>query len=243
MIRDKGSDERRTGECDEPSECWENTMNVDRRQLLLAGTAGIALLAASAIGMGHLAPLAASPVDSEELATPGPLGERALGDPDAPVTIVEYASLTCSHCAQFHKLTYPQLKEKYIDTGQVYFIFREFPLDPVATAAFMLTRCVPEEQYFPFVDALFANLDVWAYTNDRVAGLKQMGRQVGITEEKFEACLTNQELLDGVNWVKQRGAEQFDVNSTPTFFVNGEIHRGALPFEQFEKLIEPHLPS
>lgn len=218
-------------------------MNMNRRQLLLAGTAGIALLAAGAIGMGRLAPLAAAPVDSEALAVAGPLGERTLGDPNAPVTIVEYASLTCSHCAQFHKLTYPQLKEKYIDTGKVYFIFREFPLDPVATAAFMLTRCVPEEQYFAFVGALFENLDVWAYTNDRVAGLKQMARQVGITEEKFEACLTNQERLDGVNWVKQRGAEQFDVNSTPTFFINGEIHRGALPFEEFEKLITPHLPS
>ncbi|MFC3132220.1 DsbA family protein [Microbaculum marinum] len=230
-------------------------MTVSRRYVLMTGVAGVATLSAGAAAAGFFGNRAVPATGAGDAAvtlvteTPmklmvaGPLGEQTLGDPNAPVTIVEYASMTCSHCAHFHKETYPQLKEKYIDTGKVYFVFREFPLDPVATAAFMLARCVPEDQYFPFVSALFENQDVWAFTNDRIGGLTKMGKQAGLTEEKFKECLTNQELLDGVNWVKDRGAKEFDVTSTPTFFINGEIVRGALPFEEFEEKITPLLPS
>jgi protein-disulfide isomerase len=182
-------------------------------------------------------------VDSAELMQAGPLGEMTMGDPSAPVTVIEYASMTCTHCAHFAKETFPEFKEKYIDTGKVYFIFREFPLDPVATAAFMLARCVPESQYFTFVEAMFKNQDLWAFTDDRIGGLTKMAKQAGLTQEKFDECLKNQELLDGVNWVRQRGAETFEVSSTPTFFINGEEVRGALPFDEFEKLITAHLPS
>lgn len=230
-------------------------MTVTRRHLLFAGVSTAAILgagAASARFLGRPAVPADSwqlpaptPValDAAELLQAGPLGERTLGDPAAPVTVIEYASMTCSHCAAFHTETYPELKEKYIDTGKVYFVFREFPLDPVATAAFMLARCVPESQYFTFVEAMFKNQNLWAFTDDRIGGLTTMAKQAGLSQEKFEQCLTNQELLDGVNWVKQRGADTFDVSSTPTFFINGEILRGSLPFEEFEKKIAPHLPS
>lgn len=229
-------------------------MTVSRRHLIFTGVAGATALGAGSAAAGFfgrpqvpVASITPAPTlvaeDMSALMQAGPLGEKALGDPAAPVTIVEYASMTCSHCASFHKDTYPQLKEKYIDTGKVYFIFREFPLDPVATAGFMLARCVPEDQYFTFVDALFKNQQVWAFTDDRIGGLTKMAKQAGLTQEKFEQCLTNQELLDGVNWVKERGVEEFDVSSTPTFFINGEIIRGALPFEEFEKKIAPLLPS
>lgn len=230
-------------------------MTVSRRVFLFTGVAGVTALGAGAATAGYFGRpsvpagtlLTPAPTlvaaDADALLEPGPLGEKAVGDPAAPVTIVEYASMTCSHCAAFHKETYPQLKEKFIDTGKVYFIFREFPLDPVATAGFMLARCVPENQYFTFVDALFKNQEVWAFTEDRIGGLTKMAKQAGLTQEKFEQCLTNQELLDGVNWVKERGVEEFDVSSTPTFFINGEIIRGALPFEEFEKKITPLLPS
>lgn len=228
-------------------------MIVNRRHVLFTGVAAAATLGAGAatarllgrptvpVDMGDKPTLVSA--DMAELMQSGPLGENALGDPNAPVTIVEYASMTCSHCATFHNETYPALKEKYFDTGKVYFVFREFPLDPVATAAFMLARCVPESQYFTFVEALFKNQNLWAFTNDRIGGLTKMAKQAGLSQEKFEQCLTNQELLDGVNWVKTRGAETFDVNSTPTFFINGEIVRGALPLDQFEEKIDQLLPS
>jgi protein-disulfide isomerase len=229
-------------------------MTVTRRHFLFTGVSAVAMLGAGGamaryFSMPQASAMSDTPAptlvaaDAAELLQAGPLGESALGDPNAPVTIVEYASMTCSHCAAFHKDTYPALKEKYIDTGKVYFIFREFPLDPVATAAFMLARCVPESQYFTFVSALFKNQNIWAFTDDRVGGLTKMGKQAGLTQEKFDECLTNQELLDGVNWVKDRGAKTFDVNSTPTFFINGEIIRGALPLDQFEEKINEQLPS
>lgn len=233
----------------------ETTMTVNRRHVLFAGVASVAMLGAGAAAARYFgrpaipvdrgdipAPTLVS-VDTAELMKPGPLGEKTLGDPNAPVTIVEYASMTCTHCAHFDKETFPKLKEAYIDTGKVYFVFREFPLDPVATAAFMLARCVPESQYFTFVDAMFKNQDLWAFTNDRVGGLTKMAKQAGLSQEKFDQCLTNQELMDGVESVKKRGAEDFGVNSTPTFFINGEVVRGALPFEQFKEKIDALLPG
>lgn len=178
-----------------------------------------------------------------ELMEPGPLGEKALGDPDAPVVIIEYASMTCPHCASFHQNAFPELRREYIDTGKVYHIFREFPLDPLATAAFMLGRCLDDNRYFAFISALFARQQTWAGSDNPEEALFQMARQAGFSRESFNECLTNQEILDGVNWVKDRAAERFDVRSTPTFFINGEIVRGALPFSEFQEIIEGQLPS
>lgn len=226
-------------------------MTLSRRKILFAGATGAATLAAggaSAAWFGKPT-IASEPAytlvsnHDSALMEPGPLGEKALGDPNAPVTLIEYASMTCVHCATFHRDTYPKLKEDYIDTGKVYFIFREFPLDPVSTAAFMLARCVPEQQYFTFVDAMFKNQDKWAFTEDRIGGLTAMAKQAGLTQEKFEECLTNQELLDGVTWVRQRGAQDFDVSSTPTLFINGEMVRGAVSFESLQEKIDPLLQS
>jgi len=215
-------------------------MTVTRRQVLRTGVAGAAFLAT-------LSPatrlLAQETVDIAALMQSGPLPEMALGDPNAPVTIVEYASMTCTHCAHFHEDVFEKLKEEYIDTGKVYFVFREFPLDPVATAAFMLARCVPEGQYFTFTGAMFKNQKLWAFTDDRIGGLTTMAKQAGLTQEKFDQCLTNQELLDGVNAVKQRGLDEFGINSTPTFFINGEIVRGGLPFDKLAEKIDANLPS
>jgi protein-disulfide isomerase len=175
------------------------------------------------------------------LLQPGPLGDRVIGKPDAPVTIVEYASLTCSHCANFHQVTYPALKEKYIDTGKVRLIFREFPLDPLSTAASMIARCAPEPRYFPLVSVLFQQQRGWAGSDKPLEELLTIARQAGFTQETFDACLKNQSIYDGLNDVKKRGAEVFGVNSTPTFFVNGQVRRGDATLEELEKLIEPLL--
>lgn len=182
-------------------------------------------------------------VDSTGLLQPGPLGDRILGKADAPVTIVEYASLTCSHCANFHERTYPAFKEKYIDTGKVRLVFREFPLDPLSTAASMIARCAPEPRYFPIVTVLFQQQRAWAGSEKPLEELLAIARQAGFSQESFDACLKNQSVYDGLNEVKKRGSEVFGVNSTPTFFINGEIRRGDLSLAELESLIAPHLKN
>ena len=165
--------------------------------------------------------------------------EMAVGSPDAPVEIIEYASLTCPHCANFRANTYPLLRERYINNGQVRMILREFPLDPLAMAGFMLARC-DEEQYFPIVDMLFETQRTWAFGDRPLDELAAMMRQVGFSQEKFESCLRDQATYDGIMAVAERGREQ-GVNSTPTFIVDGEIHRGALSIDQFEEILAPKL--
>ncbi|WP_417666809.1 thioredoxin domain-containing protein [Roseibium sp.] len=212
-------------------------MTFSRRNFLqaasgLALTAGIASLPGVAL---------AESVDMDALLTPGPLGDKILGSEDAPVTIVEYASMTCGHCANFHKKTYPALKSDYIETGKVRFIFREFPLDAVAAAAFMLARSAPADKYFEIVDIMFEQQRSWAFTDNPYNSLLNFSKQIGFTQESFEEALTNQGLLDAVNAVRDRGANEFGVNSTPTFFINGEKHSGALSIEDMGKIIEDNL--
>jgi protein-disulfide isomerase len=211
---------------------------MNRRSLLtLAAMAG-ATAFVGAVGPERLAPIGAAQAAAPEgLMEAGPLGEMTLGDPNAPNTIVEYASMTCSHCAAFHEQTYPALKEKYIDTGKVYFVFREFPLDALATAAFMLARCGPKERYFPLVDLMFNRQAEWAFTDNPKQALLTFVRQAGFTEESFNACLSNREIQDGVLAVKSRGSNDFGVSSTPTFFINGEMKRGELSIEDIDSLI------
>jgi protein-disulfide isomerase len=174
---------------------------------------------------------------SEELLVPGPLGERSLGDPDAPNVVIEYASMTCPHCQNFHETTFDAFKEKYIDTGEVYFIFRAFPLNPLDAAAVMLTNCAPEERYFPMVDLLFEQQANWAFVEKPAEALLNLVKQAGFTQESFTACLKNQEVLDGIDWVRTRGSTEFEVEATPTFFVNGEKTSGALTLEQLDELL------
>lgn len=180
---------------------------------------------------------APKPAATDEIMVPGPLGEEALGDPKAPTTVIEYASMTCTHCQRFHSEVYPAFKKKYIDTGKVYFIFREFPLDPLAASGFMLARCAPPERYFPIIDLLFDRQRDWAFVDDPAAALLNVVKQAGFTQESFKACLTNQKILDGVNWVKDRGAEKFGVDATPTFFFNGVKKSGELSLEEIDKLV------
>ncbi len=198
-------------------------------------------LATAAFSIAAGAPAFAQTVDQEELLKPGPLGDKILGQEDAPVTVIEYASMTCGHCANFHKGTYKDLKEQYVDTGKVRFIFREFPLDPVAAAAFMLARCAPADKYFNIVDTMFENQRTWAFSDNPYQSLLDFSKQIGFTQESFEECLTNQGLLDAVNAVRDRAANEFGVNSTPTFFINGAKHSGALSIDEMGKIIEEYL--
>jgi protein-disulfide isomerase len=173
----------------------------------------------------------------------GPLGDRSLGDPNAPVTIVEYASFTCPHCATFHNETLPKLKQKYIDAGKVRLIFREFPFDAMATAISMLTRCAPEQRYFPLVELYFRQQSALMASAKPLDELLATARQAGFTQESFEACLKNQSIYDGVNAIKKHGAEVLGVNSTPTFFINGRRISGNQSIEEMDKHLEPLLPK
>jgi protein-disulfide isomerase len=175
-------------------------------------------------------------VSVEELMAPNALPDIVEGQANAPVTIVEYASMTCSHCAAFHHDVYPELKKKYIDTGKVKFILREFPLDPLATAAFMLARELGDKRDAA-VDLLFSQQKNWAFADKPLDGLANVLKQTGIGQEKFEAVLKDQPLYENVNKVRDRAAEKFGVNSTPTFFVNGDKYGGEIGIEDWDKII------
>ena len=203
--------------------------------LALAGTTGFSLS-----GLGGSA-LAQTPTP-EELAEAGPDGDVVLGDEKAPVTIIEYASMTCGHCAHFSVTTFPELKTRYIDTGKVRFIMREFPLDPLAAAGFMLARCAGKDKYMPMVETLFAKQADWVVQKP-LEPLKEIAKQAGFTEQSFEACLANQKILDSIQAVRDRASQKLGVNSTPTFFVNGKKINGDLPIEEFAKVIDPYLKS
>lgn len=177
-------------------------------------------------------------VDAAKVAEAGKLKDMVYGKADAPVTIVEYASLTCSHCADFAINTFPKIKEKYIDTGKVRLIFREFPFDPRATAAFMLARCAPEDRYFPMIEVFFKQQQQWAGAADGEAALLQIAKLAGFTQESFKACLTNQQLLDDVRATMERGSQEFGVNATPTFFINGQKYAGALSVDEMSAIID-----
>lgn len=183
-------------------------------------------------------PDAEGTVDMAKVLEPGPLPEMAVGNADAPVTIVEYMSMTCPHCATFHNNTFEAIKTKYVDSGKVRFIVREFPFDPRSAAAFMLARCAPEGQYFPMVSMLFKQQETWAAAQDGREALLQMSKLAGFTQESFETCLTNQKLLDDVNAVRERGAKEFGVAATPTFLINGKRYSGDMSVDTMSALID-----
>jgi protein-disulfide isomerase len=184
-------------------------------------------------------------VDIAELMKADALPEMSMGNDKAPVTVIEYASMTCPHCAHFQEKTFPDLKKRYIDTGKVRYIFREFPLDTLAAAAFMLARCSGEKdssKYFAMIDTLFGSQRQWAIEKP-IPPLLAIAKQAGFTEQTFDACLANQKVLDGIESIRQRGATKFKVQSTPSFFINGTLYPGALSIDELAKVIDPQIKS
>ncbi|MEM6461463.1 MAG: DsbA family protein [Pseudomonadota bacterium] len=198
------------------------------------GSTGIDPVITSSVDL----PTAAGDVDMDEVLKPGPLKEMYLGDPDAPVKIVEYMSMTCPHCANFHNGTFKQIVTDYVDTGKVQFIVREFPFDPRATAASMLARCAPEDKFFPMIDVLMQQQANWARAEDAAGALFNISKLAGFTQESFNACLTNQQLVDDVNTIRTKAAEEFGVNSTPTFLINGKRYPGNMSVDTMSALID-----
>ncbi len=208
------------------------------RRAALGG--GISLLALVAAGPALAQRTGPAQVSVEELMKTD-LPDIIVGKADAPVTIVEYASMTCPSCARFHNEIYPKIKEKYIDTGKVRLVFREFPLDNLAAAVSMLSRCVGGEGPAAFVSEMFKRQPEWAFgQGNPVPRLFEMTRQVGFTQASFDKCLTDNKLLEQIEASRKRATEKFGVNATPTFFINGKRLQGG-SVADFEKAIDPLL--
>ena len=213
-------------------------MEISRRDLLI-GTASFVAVGLLAGALDALSSEAMA--QPSTLLAPGPLGDMIQGSETAPVTIVEYASLTCPHCREFAVKTFPELKKRYIDTGKVRFIFREFALNDVDLLAIVTVRCAPKDRYFPLVETLFEKQDVWA-VNNPVPPLLGIAKQAGFTDETFKACASNQQIIEGVKAQRETGSK-VGVNSTPTIFINGEKRVGGMSIEEMEKLIQPYLKA
>ena len=180
-------------------------------------------------------------VSVDELMKPGSLPENVLGDAKAPITIVEYASMTCPHCADFHKRIFPELKAKYIDTGKARLVFREYPLDNLAAAVSELARCTGPMRYFAFVGTMFEHQAEWHTGDNDLPKVQEMAKQAGFTDESFKKCVADQTLLTGIADVRTRGNDKFGVDSTPTFFINGVKLKGSHEVEDFDAVITPLL--
>lgn len=222
-------------------------MTLTRREFTVAltTTALVAGLASGLAPLGLIQRAMAQDANPAELAQPVPLGDMVLGPANAPVTIVEYASMSCGHCAEFQKTVYPKIKAEYVDTNKVRYIFREFPLDIKAAAGSMLARCVGKDdpkKYFAVVDILFATQNDWVL-KDTSEQLRRVAKQAGMNDETFNACLANQSMLDAMKKGQDHAFEKFKVDSTPTFFVNGTKLKGGASFEDFKKLIDQGLKT
>ena len=226
-------------------------MRITRRQFCQSSATFV--LAAALLSSTALSPFAAAQaqgqaqntVPTDELMKPDALPEMSMGNDKASVTVIEYASMTCPHCAHFQEATFPELKKRYIDTGKVRYIFREFPLDTLAAAAFMLARCAGEKdssRYFAMVDTMFRQQRQWAVEKP-IPPLLAIAKQAGFTEQSLNACLANQKMLDGIESIRQRAVDKFKVQSTPTFFINGTAYPGALEIDELSKAIDAQLKT
>lgn len=222
---------------------------ITRRQFIMSTSAAAGLGALGAIGaFDFFNPRGgaawAQTYSVLELEAKGPLDDIPLGSETAPVTIIEYASMTCPHCAAFEVQTFPKLKEKYIDTGKVRFIMRLYPTQPVqlSVAAYMLARCGGPDKYYPLIETLFQQQEKWV-VREPIQPLLAIAKQAGFTQQSFEACLKDEALMKKVQQTAERGSTKFKIDSTPTFFINGERHPGGMSMEDLEKIIAPLIKS
>jgi protein-disulfide isomerase len=182
---------------------------------------------------------------SAQTSVPAPRAEgldMVMGADNAPITMIEYASLTCPHCAKLHVETMPRLKSEYIDTGKLKLVFRDFPLDRIALNAAMLARCVGPERFFTFLDVFFTQQPNWLRGNspDQIMGsLKRLARTGGMTEASIDACLVNPEMQNAVLQQSMTGERVHKVEATPTLVINGTVHRGGQTFEELDKILKP----
>src|SRR5688572_20058442 len=210
----------------------------------LARASLLVAIAAALLGCGGGSAGPTPPIDKAtyvppagELLAPGPLGERAMGKPTAPVTVIEYVSLTCPHCAQFQKDLFPRMKKEFIDTGKVRYIVREFPIGHTSGTAAIINRCAPEDKYFFLLNQFLTRQPEWVSQGVRPDAIYAVAKSSGMSRETFDKCLSNQTIISGLTEVKQRG-RQFGVIGTPTFFINGRKAQGEVTFDEIKSMIE-----
>jgi len=221
----------------------EQTLIITRRAFTAAlSLTGLSLLA----GLSPLRLITeAMAQNAADVAKPQSLPDMGLGPANAPVTITEYASMTCPHCADFNEKVFPKIKSEYIDSGKIRYVFREFPLDIKAAAGSMLARCIAKDdapKYFAVIDLLFKQQSDWVVKNTTET-LTRIGKQAGLSQQQVEDCLKDQALLDKIAADQKFAADVLKVNSTPTFFINGEMIKGDTRFEEFDKRIKSLLKS
>ncbi len=205
---------------------------------LAVAAGGFVYLGLSSTSIAQTAPMSAGPnamiVNTEH--------ENIKGDANAPVTIIEYSSMTCPHCANHHMNTMPELTEKYIKTGKVRYIIREFPLDRIALAAAALARCAGPDKYFPFITVMYKQQDKWARgPGSPLPRLFKMAQQAGFTKETFNACMSNKKVTDYIEKTALDGHQKFGVKATPTLFVNGKMLESGNSLADIEKAMAPYL--
>jgi protein-disulfide isomerase len=183
----------------------------------------------------------ANPTVAEVMMT-GPLPEMSLGRADAPVTIVQYASLTCPHCRAFHRDVFPEFKRTYIDTGKVHFIMREFPIGKQSGNATIALRCAPADKYFTLYGKFMEQQSSWVSQEVRLEPIFAVAKQVGMTQVQFDSCLKNQAMIDGLKWVKDRG-RTLGIIGTPNFFVQGKLVKKTLSMSDIREMVEPLLSA
>lgn len=177
------------------------------------------------------------PAVSEKTVT---LPTRSLGSEDAPITVMEFSSLTCSHCGHFHTETFPEIRKNYIETGKVRFIFRELPLNKPAMDASQILRCLPEDQYVSFMQLLFETQDKWAFEEDYMDKLRQNAKLAGMSDDAFDKCMSDENIKDGLVSNIQEAGKVYEVNSTPSFIIDGGKEKlvGAQPYEAFANMFD-----
>lgn len=184
---------------------------------------------------------AAAPAAAQIASLKDAMSEMSLGKADAPVTMIEYSSLGCPHCAAFHRDTLPKIKAAYIDTGKLRLVFRDFPLGSAALAAAMIARCAGPDRYFGFVSLLFRSQSQWAHSNDPLGAIARVVRFGGMTSDDINACLKYDALLEFIRKGAETANEKLKIDSTPSFIIGDEMIAGALPYENFKKAIDKAL--
>jgi protein-disulfide isomerase len=178
----------------------------------------------------------ASALSLEEMMSAG-----SLGNDKASVTVVEYASLTCPHCAHFANEVFPAFRKKYVDSGKVHYIFKDYPLDQLGMHAAMMARCGGPEHYFGYIEVLYRTQESWATAKDPMDALEKIAIIGGLPKDQFDACMQNKALTDAILQGRLEAEDKYKVDSTPTFIINGEPHSGFMPLEEFDKILEPLL--
>jgi protein-disulfide isomerase len=233
-----------------------------QRNTILAGVAAVTVLALGVAawqfgpwGADTAAPTETATVSDEATPAIGTLADASgqpmtvyeddhiLGSPDAPITMIEYASLTCPHCADFHNNVLPEIKKNYIDEGLVRLVYRDFPLDKVALRGSLIADCAPDENYFRILGVIFNSQEQWATTADPVAALDQIGRMGGLSAEAIETCTNDDALIQKILGRAQEAQNLYGINSTPSFVINGQVVKGTLSYEEYDQILKDMLPK